>query len=81
MTTAQKHLELIKDKENRINSVIRAVAMIFKSLTLFYYDETENGEQVNTFIFTFYDDSVLKIDFDGDVYIDDDYENAYNIYK
>jgi hypothetical protein len=55
--------------------------MIFKSLTLFYYDETENGEQVNTFIFTFYDDSVLKIDFDGDVYIDDDYENAYNIYK
>ena len=81
MTIAQTRLNQIMDKENNINSVIRAVAMIFQSLSLFYYDEIENGEEVNTFIFTFYDDSVLKIDMDGLVYLDDDFENAYNIFN
>jgi len=81
MNAAQTRLEQIMDKNNRINSVIKVIAMIFKSDDLYDYDELENGEQVNTFIFTFHDGSELWIDFDGDVYINEQRDTAFNIYK
>lgn len=80
MTIAQTHLEQIINK-HCIVRVIDAIAITLKLPALMHYDETQDHEHVNTFIFRFNDDSVLKIDMDGDVYLDNDYQNAYNIFN
>ena len=65
----------------RFNKVISCIKLVFCTVESVDLDETCDHEHVNTFIFTFNDNSVLKIDMDGNVYLDDDYQNAYNIFN
>lgn len=81
MTIAQMRLKQITNKNHNIKSIIRAISILFKLPALTNYDETHDNEHVNTFIFTFEDDSALKIDMDGNVYLDDDYQNSHNIFN
>ena len=71
---------LSKIQKHRFNKVISCIKLVFRMVEWVDLDETCDHEHVNTFIFTFNDGSVLKIDMDGDVYLDDDYQNAYNIF-
>lgn len=84
MTKAQTTAEYIFNKiiEYRFDKVISCIKLVvFCTVELTDLDETCDSEHVNTFIFTFSDNSVLKINMDGDVYLDDDYQNAYNIFN
>lgn len=82
MTKAQTKAQDILNTiiKYRFKKVITCIYFACGS-TLIDMDETQDDEHVNTFIFTFDDESVLKIDMDGDVYLDDDYQNAYNIFN
>ena len=83
MTIAQTKAAYIFNKiiEYRFDKVITCIKLVFCTVDSADLDETCDSEHVNTFIFTFNDDSALKIDCDGDVYLDDDYQNAYNIFN
>lgn len=82
MAIAQTKAAYIFNKiiEYRMDKVISCIKLVFCTVESVDLDETQDHEHVNTFIFTFNDDSVLKIDMDGYVYLDDDYQNAYNIF-
>ena len=79
MTVAEYILSKIQ--KHRFNKVISCIKLVFRIVETVDLDEACDHEHVNTFIFTFNDDSVLKLDCDGDVYLNDDYQNAYNIFN
>ena len=83
MTIAQTKAAYIFNKiiEYRFDKVITCIKLVFCTVDSADLDETQDDEHVNTFIFTFNDESVLKIDMDGLVYLDDDFENAYSIFN
>ena len=80
MRTTKAEYIFNKITEYRLDKVISCIKLVFCTVESVDLDETCDHEHVNTFIFRFSDESVLKIDMDGYVYLDDDYQNAYNIF-
>lgn len=76
MTIAEKKIQELKDMKT--NMVIKCILHLSKDADV---DETEDATHVDTFIFSYDDDSEARIDMDGDLYDEQNYEDAYNIFQ
>jgi len=77
MTIAEKKIQELKDMKTKM--VIKCILHLSKDANR--VDETEDVKHVNTFTFIYDDDSEAKIDMDGDLYDEQNYEDAYNIFQ
>ena len=77
MTIAETKIQELKDMKT--NMVIKCILHLSKDAN--NVDETEDVKHVNTFIFMYDDQSTAKIDMDGDLYDEQNYFDAYNIFQ
>lgn len=76
MTIAEKKIQELKD--TKTNMVIKCILHLSKDADV---DETADETHVNTFTFIYDDDSEARIDMYGDLYDEQNYEDAYNIFQ
>jgi len=80
-TTAQLQLEVIKEKiaQQKISLLVDVILLASKNC--YMSDESHDQNGVSTFVFLYKDDSELRVDIEGAVYCNNDYEDAYNIFE
>jgi len=76
MTIAETKIQELKDMKT--NMVIKCILHLSKYANT--VDEKADETHVNTFTFIYDDESIARIDMDGDLYDEWNYEDAYNIF-
>jgi len=77
MSIALSAIKVLKGKKNL--KIIDCI--LFLSRHAYSRDETEDGTHINTFIFQYGDESEARINMDGDLYDEQNFSNAYNIFQ
>ena len=77
MTIAETKIQELKDMKT--NMVIKCILYLSKDAN--NVDETEDATHINTFIFIYDDESIARMDMDGDLYDEQNYKDAYNIFQ